>query len=94
MDFGLITKFKTDAADPALTQAALTCLNFSVLQAQVAVVTGIGFDFDPVWSSRCKKRSGTGYGSTFEPSRRLMASSRKGCHDHPSMLTGSVLLTL
>ena len=48
MDFGLITKFNTDAADPALTQADLTCLNFSVLQAQVAVVTEIGFDFDPV----------------------------------------------
>jgi hypothetical protein len=48
VEFGLITKFKTDAADPALTQAALTCLNFSVLQAQVAVVTEIGFDFDPV----------------------------------------------
>jgi hypothetical protein len=48
VEIGLITKFKTDAADPALTQAALTCLNFSVLQAHVAVVTEIGFDFDPV----------------------------------------------
>ena len=57
---GFMTKFRTDAEAPALTQAARTCRNFSVWQAQVAVVTGMGLDFDPVIPSLRRKSFSTG----------------------------------